>query len=139
MAGRLKLLQFTQKTYLHIGILPSQPNQYWLSMNWFKVFMLLSLIQMAIFSLAFLLFESDNIVDAGLSFFAVNSEIFCAIHYLINLWKFPKILELIECFEKFIEKSEFDKIFKLKFKPINLITENRNPAFGQTNEIHRIE
>lgn len=106
MAGRLKLLQFTQKTYSNIGIYPSQSNQNGLPINWFNIFMMLSFIPMATFSLAFLLFEADDIVDAGLSFFAVNSEIFCAIYYLINMWKMPKILKLIESFERFIESSE---------------------------------
>lgn len=65
MAGRLKLLQFTQKTYSNIGIYPSQSNQNGLPINWFNIFMMLSFIQMATFSLAFLLFEADDIVDAG--------------------------------------------------------------------------
>lgn len=106
MAGRLKLLQFTQKAYRHIGIYPSQSNRNWHSINWRSIFMLFSLIQMAVSSLAFLLFEANDIVDAGLSFFAVNSEICCTTYYLINMWKIPKILELIERFDKFIENSE---------------------------------
>lgn len=106
MAGQLKLLRSTQKVYQHMGIYPPQSNQNQLQFNWRNILMLFSLIQIFIFSLAFLIFEAETIVDAGSSFYAVNSLLCCTIYYLMKMWKMPKIRKLIENFEKFIEESK---------------------------------
>lgn len=86
--------------------------------------MLQSLAQSFIVSFAFLIFKADNIVDIGIPFFTVNSGLCCITYYLVNMWKIPKILKLIEGFENFIEKSEFilmcddsdNQIKRFKFK-----------------------
>lgn len=106
MAARLKLLQFTQKLFQEMGICPSPSNPNWRSINWRNSSVLISLIQMLIFSLAFLVFKADNIVDAGSCFYAVSTELICSIILLINIHNMPKILKLIEKFEDFIEERE---------------------------------
>lgn len=108
MAERSKLLQFTQKVYQDMGTRTTQSNSNHRSINWRNIFMLTSFIQLFISSFAFLIFEADSIVDAGTSFYVASTEICCIIYYLINMQKMPKILKLIENFEKFVEKSEFD-------------------------------
>lgn len=115
MAGRLKLLQFTQVVYEHIGIRSSQSNQHSRSINWRSVFMLYPPIQMTVCSLAFLLFEADNIVDAGTAFYVVDTEICCTFYYLALMWKKLKIQKLIDNFEKFVEKSEFLRVKGFRF------------------------
>lgn len=107
MAERLKLLQFIQSTYTGIGIYPPQSNQNRRSINWRKIFMLFSLMQILILSLAFLIFEAKTVIEAGFPFFVVNTELCCTVYYLINMWEMPKILKVIENFEKFVEESEF--------------------------------
>lgn len=107
MAERLKLLQFIQSTYTSIGIYPPQSNQNRRSVNWRKIFMLFSLMQILILSLAFLIFEAKTVIDAGFPFFVVNTELCCTVYYLINMWKMPKILKIIKEFEKCAEESEF--------------------------------
>lgn len=105
-ARRLKLLHFTQEVYQDMGIYPRQSNLNWHSINWRIIFMLVSFIQMFIFSLAFLIFEADNIIDVGTAFYTVNSEFCCIVYYLVLMYKMPKILTLIENFEKFIKNSK---------------------------------
>ena len=106
MAGRLKLLQFTQKLYEDMGVYPPKSNHFWHSINWRNASMFISLIQMLIFSLAFLIFEAETIVDAGSSFYVVNTELTCSIFFFINFHNLPIILNLIEKFEDFIEQSK---------------------------------
>lgn len=106
MADKLKLLQFTREVYQDMGIYPPHSIQKQHPVNWRNVFILFSLVQIFIVSLAYLIFEAESIVDAGFPFYVINTEFSCAIYYLTNLWKMPKILKLIECFEKFIVESK---------------------------------
>lgn len=145
MAGRLKLLQFTQVVYEHIGIRSSQSNQHSRSINWRSVFMLYPPIQMTVCSLAFLLFEADNIVDAGTAFYVVDTEICCTFYYLALMWKKLKIQKLIDNFEKFVEKSEFLQCEGISFyfailNQFNLnFNWNRNPKSGHIDQIQRTD
>lgn len=107
MADRLKLLQLLQKVYQDMGICPSQPNQIRHPINWRSIYFLFSFIQLFIFSFAFLIFAASSIVDAGTSFYVAVTELCCIVYYLINKLKMPRILKLIEHFEKFIEKRKF--------------------------------
>lgn len=123
MAEQIKLLKLTQKMYQDMGIYPPQSNQNRRSINWRNIFMLVSFIQLLISSFAFLIDEADSIVDAGTSFYVAITELCCIVYYLINMWKIPKILKLIEHYENFIEKSKFDLISLFHVKnftpPIN--------------------
>lgn len=109
MAARLKLLRFVQKMLQDMGIYPSQSNLNWQSINWRNSSVLIALIQMLSFSLAFLIFKADNIVDAGTCFYAVSTELFCSTVLLTDLYNISKILQLIEEFEDFVEESESPK------------------------------
>lgn len=119
MAARLKVLRFTQKIYQDMGICPSPSNPNLHSINWRNCSVLISLAQMLIFSLAFLAFKADNIVDVGTAFYAVVTETVCSIYMIINFYNMPKILKLIEKFETFIDQSKSfgwkSSFFLLKF------------------------
>lgn len=114
------MFQLTQKMFQSMGIYPSQSNSNWHSINWRNSSVLIALVQMLIFSLAYLVFEVDNIVDAGTCFYAVSTELFCSIILLLNLHNIPKILQLIEKFEDFVEKRESSKTEKFLFERIEL-------------------
>lgn len=89
----------------------SQSRQNWHSINWGIIFIFVSLLQMFISSLAFLIFEADTVMDAGKSFYCADTTLWCANFYLIQMWKMPEILKLIENFEKFIEESKSPTIY----------------------------
>lgn len=113
MVGRIKLFQFTQTVYQDMGICPSPSNQNHRSINWRNFSMLISLIQMFICSLLFLIIRAETITDAGISFYAANTEFFCAIFVVVNFHKMPNILKLIQKYEKFIENSECIHFYSL--------------------------
>lgn len=105
MAGQVKLFQILQNVYFKLGIFyPSQSNQNH-SMNSRKLFFLISYIQMLLLSFEFLLFEAESVSELGISFYSTVTELGCLINFLMIAWKIPKIFDLIEKFEKFIEKS----------------------------------
>lgn len=74
-------------------------------MNSRKLFFLISYIQMLLLSFEFLLFEAESVSELGISFYSTVTELGCLINFLMIAWKIPKIFDLIEKFEKFIEKS----------------------------------
>lgn len=136
MAARLKLLQFAQKMFQDNGIYPSQ------AINWRNSSVLIALIQMLLFSLAFLIVKADNIVDAGTCFYAVSTELFCSTGLLTSLYDIPKILQLIEKYEDFIEQSESTKedsilFFFLQFWNQNLLI-FRIEIFKHINKLQRV-
>lgn len=121
MAGRLKLLQFTQNLYGDMGICihPSQSNQISFSVNWRYFFVLISMLLMFISSLVFLVFKADTFIDAGMSFYAAVTELSCLFFVYIHLHNMPKILKLIEKYEDFIAESKSFKKDKFGFLLMN--------------------
>lgn len=105
MTNRLKLLQFTQDVHKDMGICPLQSNRK-NQINWRLILMLISLVQMMVLSFAFLVFAAETLTDAITCFYAISTEASCVIYLLIKFNKMPKILNLIERFEGFIENSK---------------------------------
>lgn len=90
-----------------MGIYPTSKSNPNCSINWRNLSMLISFIQMLIFSLAYLVFKAETIIDAGTSFYATNTVSTCSIFLYVNFHKMPRILKLIATFKEFIENSRF--------------------------------
>lgn len=109
MAGRVrnsvKLFQKLQNIYFKLGIFcPSQTDRIFF-INARNLFFLISLTQMLMLSLEFLLFEAKSTIEFGISFYSTITELGCLFNFLMITWKMPKILDLIGKLENFIEKS----------------------------------
>lgn len=105
MAETLMLFRFIRNSYqlLDIDLEQSRPNR---QFNW-KIFLaLLCMILMFIASWAFVQFEAETIEDFANCFTGLFMIFFLLIFFIINLLKMPKIFNLIEMMEKFIELSK---------------------------------
>ena len=108
MAGSVKLFQFNQKYYQTFDIYPPEsPNQSHrplTSKNWI-VFISLSFFFFP--SMGYLFFEKKSMIQFGMIAHAIDTSILCEIFYLISISEIENILEFIENFEQFIEKSKY--------------------------------
>lgn len=60
---------------------------------------------MFILTTGYLLFEAESIIEMSQSLYVALTELAGFIHFAITLWKMPKMAELIDTIDKFIEKS----------------------------------
>lgn len=108
MAGTMALFQTVQKVYKTMGIIPSpaQSNRFcWLNA---KIYVrLIIIIQLIIATAAFFLLKANTIQSLADSFYVSLTHVFCLIYILINIWKITDILQLINQYEKFIQKRKF--------------------------------
>lgn len=107
MADTLKLFQFIRKSY---GILDIDLEQSPSPNSQFNVKTLLNLLGM--FSLlistwAFIHFEAETMEEFANCFTGFFMVFFVMTFFVINLIKMPKIFQLIEMMETFIEKSKY--------------------------------
>lgn len=107
-----KMLHFhsLSECYRRVGIVAVQSSRD-SSFNSKNLFILMNLFLLFMSSLAYLLFESKSIGKSADSIYMVLSSFVCALIFWISIWKIPKILELIEEYEGFIEKSAFRLLF----------------------------
>lgn len=109
MIGPIQLFQSLRQYYQTMGIyLPKNTNQ-GCSVNRKSSFFLFFYIQLIISSMLFFSYKAESVLEFGASFYAVISELFCTWYFLIKMFQMPKILKLIEAFEKFIEKSKWNE------------------------------
>lgn len=106
MARTLILFQFIRKSYhlLDIDLDQSQKNH---QFNLKILLTLLCMILVFVATSAFILFEAETTQDYGACFTAFFMEVFITIFFIINLVKMPKIINLIEMMESFIEESKY--------------------------------
>lgn len=74
---------------------------------------------MFILTTGYLLFEAESIIEMSQSLYVALTELAGFIHLAITLWKMPKMAELIDTIDKFIEKS------LLKFNIKKIIDEKK--------------
>lgn len=85
---------------------PSQsPNQN-PSFNAKSLFMLISIIQFLIASIAFLIFGAKSINERADCLYICSTCVVNIIHVLMHIYKNGQISQLIDNYEKFIEKSK---------------------------------
>lgn len=131
----MKLFQSICRFYQVVGIQPPQLNQNY-SFRWMHLICVFFLIQLICTTVAFILFEAKSIVEYAEAFFPASTEIANMVNFIVCIFKITNIFQLIENFEKFIEKSEFysqhtqfNQCFpsnKLKFLKKKTITESHN-------------
>lgn len=135
----MKLFQFIRNLHKTIGLTaPSfdQSNQQRCSFNFRNISILICMIELTISSILYFLFEATALNEQAESFYTCLSEIACISDFLVNIWNVPKMVKLIEKFERFIEKRKFlnlkrmffsskKKLEKKKIKKINFFYYNR--------------
>lgn len=108
MTTQIKLFQSAQKYIRRLGIYPSQPNQSY-SFNLKNAFSLSLLILMFIFRIAYFLYEAQTIAEHAQIFYLSVTEMALIVDFVTMCWKIGDILQLIEKFEQFIQKSKLLK------------------------------
>lgn len=112
MAVSIKLFQYIRSLYQTMGIYSQQPNQHF-SFNSRKMFFLFGLT--LFFIIHFGYFLSETTFDA----FYRSTPVFNAlIDMILNIWRMPTILHLIELCEEFIGRS----MYQIKSMKINGMT-----------------
>lgn len=115
MVGPVRLFQNLREYYQTMGIyLPnSSIRRHYLNQR--NSFFLTCYTQLLITSMLFLLFEAETTLEFGAALYAVLAESFCIWYFLIKMYKMPKILQLIDKFDAFMEKSKRIQWFWVKF------------------------
>lgn len=106
MAATVKIFQSLRKFYEMAGYYPSQSSNQNPQFNVKNLFMLISIIQFFTASIAFFLFAATSINEHADCLYICSTCGASTIHILTHIYKIGQILQLIENFEKFIEKSE---------------------------------
>lgn len=114
MAGQIKLFRSFRRFNRMTGIHPSKPNQKY-SSKLRSAVILLPLILANISSTAYFIFEAEAVAEYAQCFYISASELCYTIDFLAVKWGMKDIIQMIEIFQKFIEKSEF---YLLKLKSI---------------------
>lgn len=122
MAVQIELFQSFKRFNRMTGIHPSKPNQKY-SSKLRSAVILLPLILANISSTAYLTFEAEAVAEYAQSFYISASELCFTIDFLAVKWGMKDIIQLIEIFQKFIQKS---KLYLLKFEPIEAELIHRN-------------
>lgn len=66
---------------------------------------LIFLIQLFCSTTAFILFGANSVVEYAEAFFPSTTEVSSMVHFIVCLLEITNILQMIEKFEEFIEKS----------------------------------
>lgn len=101
----MKFFQLVQKSCQAMGILPSNQSPK-SSINFITLLILLPTMLFAISSSAFLLFEAQSIQEYRDSVYTCTSMFVCLANFAVIVCKMPNYLQMIEKFEKFVQKRE---------------------------------
>lgn len=109
--GKIKILSSVQKFYQMMGVYPStaknnQKPPLFLSFNSINVFMIVSLSQLIISTVAFISIKAKSTNEFGIAFYVFITATLQLAHLLIAINKISNISELIGKYEAFIEKSK---------------------------------
>lgn len=106
MAGSIQLFQSVKKYSQTLGIYPdSQLNLF----NFRNLFAIFCFFVNCISALAFFLFKANTILEYGVAFYSVISQLYIFYILFVQMWQMSNILKLIARFEKFIEKSKYSQ------------------------------
>lgn len=107
----MKSFKFARKYYQTLGIYSptssSQHNQK-ASINSQNLLFFISEISMFISTAGYFLFKATTFFERAETFYVSLTELICVFNFLNQFWQMSKILDLIQQFEDFIEKSEFE-------------------------------
>lgn len=113
----MKSFQFARKCYQTLGIYP--PNQNAL-INSRNLLLFISEISMFISTAGFLLFKATTLFERGETFYVSLSELACVSNFLNLFWHMSTILDLIEEYEGYIEKSKLEYFKKFVIEISNI-------------------
>lgn len=105
MAGPIKLFQNLEIVFQHMGILPSGQN-YEQNGLWKRTYFILSIALYICASVSYFAFEAETIGEYTESFYMYSAEMMSMFFLLTYIRKLPEILELIDEFEAFFQKSK---------------------------------
>lgn len=107
MIGPNKLFRSVQKCYQTLGVYPFQPENVRTCVLNRKILLAMFLyVQQCIAAVTFFLIEANSVLDYAVSFYTYISMLFCVYYFIILIRKMPQIIELIEKFQQFMEKSK---------------------------------
>lgn len=109
----MKLFRFVRNFLTKIGLIQpiDRSHKQHCPFNFKLIFILICIIQLAISTMAFFLYEATTLGERAESLYTFISELVCIINYLVIILIWPKMVKSIEKFEQFIEKSEFWTFF----------------------------
>lgn len=131
------LLQSVRKYFEIIGIYSPFASQSFSKWNWRIVAFFISLCQLIISSIAFMLIKAETAAEYGYSFCQALNGFSGMANVSIFLWKRGNIFKLLERFEAFVDRSEYDasNVFNAKItlwtftlQPQNVKKESENPS-----------
>lgn len=102
MAGSIKLFQFIQSLFQTMGIYSPQPDQHRFTFNSRNIFFLLGIASFSIGHCGYFLTETTFE-----SFYRSTTQVNALIDVILNIWRMPIILHLIDICEKFINRSKY--------------------------------
>lgn len=109
MASSIQLFKSVRKYFQLLGI--DQPPLNGTSLiHWRISLALFWYIQHFITVFAFFIFEARTVIEYGTSFFGFIMMIYCVLYFLILIWQRPRIFQLIESFEQFIQQSKCSRV-----------------------------
>lgn len=110
MDGRnlIKLFQFNQKYCETIGIRLLASNQSHYRLNSKNLILIFFVVQFAIASAAFVVYDAESMGEYGVTFFVFIATVISMVDYSITIWKREFISTFTENCEVFIEKSKLD-------------------------------
>lgn len=110
MAGRksIKLFQFHQKVCQTIGIYTTGLNEKRYQLISIRLICVISLIQLAMATAAFLSYDAKSMGEFGIGFYALITTIHGMIAYMIVISKMDDVLKYVKNCEEFIEKSKWE-------------------------------
>lgn len=102
----MKLFQSTLKFYGLMGLYPSQSNQKNCTINFKNSVFLFCQIPSIISTFGFFLFKATSAIERTQTFYICLTHIGCTINFLTSFSKMSVLLDLIEKFEEFFQRSE---------------------------------
>lgn len=88
--------------------MPNQSDSKW---NWMNTVFLCSFLEVTIVRCAFLIFEAKTDIEYGFSFYTFITGMACTAANFICIWMKLKMFNILQSFEKFVEKSKIENRF----------------------------
>lgn len=88
--------------------MPNQSDSKW---NWLNTVFICAFVEVTIVRGAFLVFEAKTDIEYGFSFYTFITGWACTAAFFICIWKKLKMFNILQSFEKFIEKSKIENRF----------------------------
>lgn len=104
MSNTIQFFHLTQIYFQTLGIWPTKPNQKY-SIDFTSFLVLCTMILIIISTAAFFALEADSVDEYIHTIYISSTEFGLMLCFFVNIWKMPKISQLIKDYEQFAQKS----------------------------------